>query len=69
MCRFARNLSDLKNIVSTLNDKVVAVRFLSENLLFTKEGDNPFAKLQLQLIGSLAEFKHNITKRRQREGI
>ena len=37
--------------------------------MFTKEGDNPFAKLQLQLLGSFAEFVRNIIKRRQREGI
>ena len=67
--RLARNLSDLQNIVSTLNDKGVSVHFLSENLVFTKEGDNPFAKLQLQLLGSFAEFERNIIKRRQREGI
>ena len=62
-------MSDLQNIVSTLNNKGVSVHFLSENLVFTKEGDNPFAKLQLQLLGSFAEFEHNIIKRRQREGI
>ena len=62
-------MSDLQNIVSTLNNKGVSVHFLSENLVFTKEGDNPFAKLQLQLLGSFAEFERNIIKRRQREGI
>ena len=62
-------MSDLQNIVSTLNDKGVSVHFLSENLVFTKEGDNPFAKLQLQLLGSFAEFERNIIKRKQREGI
>ena len=67
--RLARNLSDLQTIVSTLNDKGVSVHFLSENLIFTKEGDNPFAKLQMQLLGSFAEFERNIIKRRQREGI
>ena len=60
-------MSDLQNIVSTLNNKGVSVHFLSENLVFTKEGDNPFAKLQLQLLGSLAEFERNIIKRRQRD--
>ena len=69
ICRLARNMSDLQNIVSTLNNKGVSVHFLSENLVFTKEGDNPFAKLQLQLLGSFAEFERNIIKRRQREGI
>ena len=54
ICRLARNMSDLQNIVSTLNDKGVSVHFMSENLVFTKEGDNPFAKLQLQLLGSFA---------------
>ena len=62
-------MSDLQNIVSKLNDKGVSVHFLPENLVFTKEGDNPFAKLQLQLLGSFAEFERNIIKCRQREGI
>ena len=62
-------MSDLQNIVSKLNDKGVSVHFLSENLVFTKEGDNPFAKLQLQLLGLFAEFERSIIKRRQREGI
>ena len=62
-------MSDLQNIVSTLNDKGVSVQFLSENLVFTKEGDNPFEKLQLQLLDSFAEFEFVIIKRRQREGI
>ena len=42
--RLARNLSDLQTIVSTLNEKGVSVHFLSENLVFEKDGDNPFAK-------------------------
>ena len=45
------------------------MQFLSENLVFTKEGENPFATLQFQLVGSFAEFEPNIIKRREREGI
>ena len=37
--------------------------------MFTKERDNPFEKLQLQLLASFAEFEFSIIKRRQREGI
>ena len=67
--RLARNLSDLQTIVSTLNEKAVSVHFLSENLVFEKDGDIPFAKLQFQLVGSFAEFESNIIKRRERKAI
>ena len=47
----------------------MSLQFLSENLVLTKEGDNPFAMLQLQLLSSFAEFERNIIKGRQCEGI
>ena len=67
--RLARDLRDLQNIISTLNDKGVSVVFTSENLTFSADGADAFTKLQLQMMGAFAEFERNIIKRRQAEGI
>lgn len=67
--RFARSLIDLQTLVSNLNAKGVAVEFVSERLTFRAETDDPFAALQLQLMGAFAEFERKIIRKRQREGI
>ena len=67
--RLARNLADLQTIISRINDKGATVRFLSENLTFGANDDDPFARLQLQLLGSFAQFERAITLKRQAEGI
>lgn len=67
--RLARDLRDLQNIVSTLNDKGVTITFDTEHLTFSADGNDAFAKLQLQMMGAFAEFERNIIKRRQAEGI
>ena len=48
--RLARNLGDLQQIISELNDKGVSVKFVSESLKFSGNEDDPFAKLQLQML-------------------
>jgi DNA invertase Pin-like site-specific DNA recombinase len=67
--RLARSLTDLQAIVDQLNAKGVAVRFLSENLVFSRDAQDPFATLQLQLLGSFAQFEVSLSKQRQLEGI
>lgn len=67
--RLARDLRDLQDIISVLNDKGVTIKFNSENLTFSADGSDAFAKLQLQMMGAFAEFERNIIKRRQAEGI
>ena len=67
--RLARNLGDLQQIISELNDKGVSIKFVSENLKFSGNEEDPFAKLQLQLLGAFAEFERNLIKKRQLEGI
>ena len=67
--RLARNLGDLQQIISELNDKGVSVKFVSESLKFSGSEEDPFAKLQLQMLGAFAEFERNLIKKRQREGI
>jgi len=67
--RMARDLRDLQTISQTLLDKNVSITFLSENLTFSASSNDPFAKLQLHLMGAFAEFERSIIRKRQAEGI
>lgn len=68
MDRLARNLKDLLNIVHELNDKLVTVKFVTENLEFGGK-DNPMGYLMLSILGACHQFEIALTKQRQREGI
>jgi DNA invertase Pin-like site-specific DNA recombinase len=68
MDRLARNLDDLRKIVTTLTSKGVRIQFLKENLIFTGD-DNAMSLLLLNIMGSFAEFERSLIKERQREGI
>lgn len=68
MDRLARNLDDLRQIVSGLNKRGVKVEFVKENLVFTGD-DSPMATLMLSVMGAFAEFERSLGKERQREGI
>ena len=65
--RLARNMQDLLSLLSDLTGRGVSVKFHKENLTFTPDKENPFQRLQLQLIGS--EFERAMIRERQREGI
>ena len=67
--RLARDLRDLQDIISQLNEKGVTITFLTEGLTFSAGADDAFAKLQLQMMGAFAEFERNIIRKRQLEGI
>jgi len=66
--RLARNLVDLRRIVSDLTGRGVRVEFLKEQLSFTSE-DNAMAQLLLSVMGSFAEFERSLIRERQREGV
>ena len=68
MDRLARNLIDLKNIVSELVASGAQVQFIKENLTFSGKAD-PYSELMLNLMGSFAEFERQLIKSRQAEGI
>jgi len=68
MDRLARNLVDLKKIVSELVSKGVKVQFMKESLTFSDE-KNLYSELMLNLMGSFAEFERSLIKSRQMEGI
>lgn len=66
--RLARNLLDLQEIIKTIIQKGVVLKFLKENLTFTSIND-PMATLTLQIMGAFAEFERTMIRTRQREGI
>jgi len=66
--RLARNLRDLQEIINSLINKGVSVKFIKENLTFNSSKD-PMANLTLQIMGAFAEFERTMIKARQREGI
>jgi DNA invertase Pin-like site-specific DNA recombinase len=68
MDRLARNMLDLLQTVRDLNARGVAVQFVKERLTFNGE-DAPLAKLQLGILGAVAEFERALIRERQREGI
>jgi DNA invertase Pin-like site-specific DNA recombinase len=68
MDRLARNLRDLKDIVTGLVAKGVQVQFVKENLTFSGKTD-PYSELMLNMMGSFAEFERSLIKNRQLEGI
>lgn len=68
--RLARDLSDLQSIIEQVNEKDATIIFLKEQLTFKPSAQaDPFAKLQLHLMGAFAEFERSIIRERQREGI
>jgi DNA invertase Pin-like site-specific DNA recombinase len=68
MDRLARNLDDLRRIVTELTGRGVQVQFVKEGMLFTGE-DTAMSKLLLSVMGAFAEFERSLLKERQREGI
>ncbi len=67
--RLARDLADLQRLLERLNAKGISVQFLSERLSFSASSEDPFARLQLQLLGAFAQFERSIIRKRQAEGI
>lgn len=67
--RLARDLFDLQRLLERLNTKGVSVTFISEHLTFSALQTDPFAQLQLQLLGAFAQFERAIIRKRQAEGI
>lgn len=67
--RLGRSLLDLRKIVTVLNSKGVAVRFVKEGMEFDADSEDPFKALMLNMLGSFAEFERSLIKSRQAEGI
>jgi DNA invertase Pin-like site-specific DNA recombinase len=67
--RLGRDIRDLLNIVEELNAKGVAVEFTTERLRFSRDDNDPLARLQLHMLASFAEWERATARRRQAEGI
>jgi DNA invertase Pin-like site-specific DNA recombinase len=68
MDRLARNLDDLRSLVTRLTKRGVKVEFIKESLTFSGES-SPMATLLLSMLGAVAEFERAQIRERQREGI
>lgn len=68
MDRLARNVDDLRRIVTELSGRGVRVEFQREGVIFTGE-DNPMNTLLLTMLGAVAEFLRAQNLENQREGI
>lgn len=68
MDRLARNVDDLRRIVTDLSGRGVRVEFQREGVIFTGE-DNPMNTLLLTMLGAVAEFLRAQNLENQREGI
>jgi DNA invertase Pin-like site-specific DNA recombinase len=66
--RLARNLDDLRRLVTDLTGKGVRVEFVKEALTFTGEA-NAMNRLLLSMLGAVAEFERELIRERQAEGI
>lgn len=68
--RLARNLADLKMLVTEINVKGASVHFHKENLIFKGNGaSDPMQQLMLNMMGAFAEFERSIIVERRREGV
>lgn len=65
--RAARNVKHLLELIETINGKGASVHFHKESMIFTGE-DNPIQKMQLQIIGAVAEFQRSMINEAAAEG-
>jgi DNA invertase Pin-like site-specific DNA recombinase len=68
MDRLARNAEDLLRIVRELTSRGVTVEFVKNHMRFSGDSD-PMGKLQLTILGAVAEFERELIRERQREGV
>ena len=66
--RLARSLYDLEGLLSQMNAKGVTGEILKENLKFSTDDNDHFARLQMQLLGAFAQFERSIIRARSDEG-
>ena len=68
MDRLARNVDDLRRIVTELSGRGVRVEFQREGVVFVGD-ENPMNTLLLTMLGAVAEFLRAQNLENQREGI
>ncbi|WP_116115782.1 recombinase family protein [Austwickia chelonae] len=67
--RLGRSLSDLLALVDELTGRGVRVTVLSPRLSLSQDAGDAAGRLQLGLLGAVAEFERALIRERQREGI
>ncbi len=67
--RLARNVIDLHNVVGTLIDRGVSVKFLKEGLLFSSREVSAMNMLLFTVMGAFAQFERELMIERTREGM
>ncbi len=67
--RLARNLTDLRTLVTEWNQAGVDVMFLKERLHFKAGGSDAMSELMLNMLGAVAQFELSMIQERRREGI
>jgi len=67
--RLARNLSDLKALVTEWNEDGIDVQFHKEGLCFKAGGNDAMSELMLSMLGAVAQFELSMIQERRQEGI
>lgn len=68
--RLARSILDLKNIVDEIVSKGATIKFIKENMTFSKNDEaDPMRDLMFNMLASFAEFERAIITSRVREGV
>ena len=65
--RLARNLTDLLQLIETINSAGCELQFIKEAITYNREDKNQ--KLMLSIMGAVATFERDMIKERQAEGI
>ena len=67
--RLARNLVDLKTLVTHWNSEGINVKFHREALCFNAGGSDAMSDLMLSMLGAVAQFELSMIQERRQEGI
>ena len=67
--RLARNLVDLRKIVTDLRRNSISIYFHKENLSFGGSQGDSINELLLNMLGAVAEFERSLVREHQAEGI
>ena len=67
--RLARNLVDLRKIVTELRRNGISICFYKEKLSFGSSQSESINELLLNMLGAVAEFERSLVRERQSEGI
>ena len=65
--RLARNLTDLLQLIETINSAGCELQFIKEAITYNREDKNQ--KLMLSIMGAVATFERDMIRERQAEGI